>query len=343
MEGCTAVGVAGRRSATSARDHGCAVRHGARPSHLLETRPRHALCELHSAVAAGTFPRRSGDRGTAGLADALERIGHGGASEPGLRRTGRSHRQLRQRSRSVRGGLQPFLPRRTRRIQRRRPGLLPGAFSTWRLRARLSRRATERAGLGLLPPGDCGSSRGQAGTQQLPAPLADAGLLAVPNGLDGAGADQLHLPGALHALPQPPATAEHGRPQSVGRVWRRRDGRAGKHVGPDARLAREARQPDLGGELQSAASGRSGARQQPRHRRTRGAVRGCGLARHQAGVGFGLGRFVCQRHQRGVSPGFCADRRRPVPDLCGQGWSLQPRAFLRPEPPPRRLGGGSER
>jgi pyruvate dehydrogenase E1 component len=38
----------------------------------------------------------------------------------------------------------------------------------------------------------------------LSAPVADAGFLELPHGVDGPGADQRHLPGALHAVPGKP-------------------------------------------------------------------------------------------------------------------------------------------
>ncbi len=45
--------------------------------------------------------------------------------------------------------------------------------------------------------------------QLLPAPVADAGLLAVPDRLDGPGADHGDLPGPLHALPRRPRHRRH--------------------------------------------------------------------------------------------------------------------------------------
>ena len=57
------------------------------------------------------------------------------------------------------------------------------------------------------------------------------------------------------------------RPQGVGRVRRRRDGRARIDERADAGRAREARQPGVGGQLQPAAPRRPGARQRPHHRR----------------------------------------------------------------------------
>ena len=62
----------------------------------------------------------------------------------GLRRTGRPHRQLCQRGRPVRGGLQPLLPG-AQCAARRRPGVLPAAQRAGRYaRAFLEGRLTER-------------------------------------------------------------------------------------------------------------------------------------------------------------------------------------------------------
>ena len=84
------------------------------------------------------------------------------------------------------------------------------------------------------------------------------------------------------------------RSPGLGRVRRRRDGRAREHERADAGRAREARQPDLGRQLQPAAPGRPGARQRPHHRRAGGAVRRRRLARHQAGLGLATGT-ACSR------------------------------------------------
>ena len=201
---------AGRRAAARARDHGHAGADGARPGDRLAAGARHALRQHHPGGAAAGLPGRPGDRGAPGLADALERAGDGGARQPGARRTGRPHRQLRQRGRPVRGRLQPLLPRRRRR-GRRRPGLLPAALGAGRLCARLPRRPPERGRPGALPAGDHARRARRARPVELPASLADAGLLAVPHRLDGPRADQLDLPGALHALPAAPRPAGHQR------------------------------------------------------------------------------------------------------------------------------------
>ncbi len=252
------------------------------------------------------------------------------------RRTGRPHRQLRQRGRSVRDGLQPFLPR-AQREPRRRPGVLSAAQRARRVRARFSRRAFERA----RPACTTGKSsrapaRGARGLSQLPAPVADARLLAVPHRLDGHRADQLDLPRALHALPHAPPVARLRRPQSVGRVRRRRDGRAREHERAHAGRARGAGQPGVGGQLQPAAAGRPGARQRPHHRRAGKAVCRRGLERHQTGLGQRLGRPVCPRPHRRADPRVCGHGGRPDADLRRQGRALQPRQLLRPERRARR-------
>ena len=178
---------------------------------------------------------------------------------------------------------------------------------------------------------------------QLPAPLADAGFLAVPHRIDGDRPHQLDLPRPFHALPAAPRAAGHRHAQGLGRVRRRRDGRAREHERADAGLAREARQPGVGGQLQPAAARRPGARQRPHHRRAGSPVRRRRLARDQAGVGLRLGRAVRTRRRRRAGPGLRADRGRPVPDLRGQGRPLQPRTLLRPGPAARRPRPGPER
>ena len=61
----------------------------------------------------------------------------------------------------------------------------------------------------------------------LSASVADAGLLAVPDGVHGPGSDDGDLPGALHALPGAPRAGEALGPEGLGVSRRRRDGRAG--------------------------------------------------------------------------------------------------------------------
>ena len=107
-----------------------------------------------------------------------------------------------------------------------RPGIYARAFLEGRLSASTARE---------LPP------RAAAGRRAvlLPAPLADARLLGVPDRLDGPRADHGHLPGALQPLPGGPRPEARARPQGVGLPRRRRDRRAGvarrHHAWPRAR------------------------------------------------------------------------------------------------------------
>ena len=123
---------------------------GARPRHLCAAppvRPRaqtarapaagsqHPLQEHHRARPAAAVPGQPRSR-TAHLGDhPLECPRHGRARQPRVGRTGRPHRQLRLGCRFVRGRLQPFFQGRAAG----RPGLLPAALGTRRVRARLSR------------------------------------------------------------------------------------------------------------------------------------------------------------------------------------------------------------
>ena len=85
-----------------------------------------------------------------------------------------------------------------------------------------ARRASTRA-----PSSRAGSARsscdnfrqevGGKGLSSYPHPVADAGLLAVPDRLDGPRADHGDLPGALHALPAGPRPRRHRRAARSGR------------------------------------------------------------------------------------------------------------------------------
>ena len=65
------------------------------------------------------------------------------------------------------------------------------------------------------------------GLPSLPAPAADAGLLGVPDRLDGPRPAQRDLPGAVQPLPAQPRHQGHQPAARVGVPRRRRDGRAG--------------------------------------------------------------------------------------------------------------------
>ena len=118
-------------------------------------------------------------------------------------------------------GVQPLLPRQGRRRRRRRD-LLPGPRVARHLRARVSRRPPHRRAPAELPP------RAAAGRRAfvVSASVADAGLLGIPDGLDGPRAAHGDLPGAVHPIPREPRPQAAVRSEGLGVPRRRRDGRA---------------------------------------------------------------------------------------------------------------------
>ena len=195
----------------------------------------------------------------------------------------------------------------------------PGIYA----RAYLEGRLTEDAAR-PFPPGS-----GRRRPVVLPAPVADAGLLAVPDRVDGPRPDDGDLPGALHALPRASRHRASQRPQGLGLPRRRRDGRARIARRHHDAGAREARQPGLRHQLQPAAARRPGARQRQDHPGTRGRVPRRRLERHQGGVGRALGSAAAAGHQGPAAAPDEGVRRRRVPELQGQGRRLHARALLR--------------
>ncbi len=159
--------------------------------------------------------------------------------------------------------------------------------------ARTSRAASTRRGW-RVPSGAQSRRRGRR-PAVVPAPPSDAGLLAVPDRLDGPRPDERHLPGALQPLPARPWDQGHLRTARLGVPRRRRDGRAGiarsrargRHRGP--------RQPHLRHQLQPAASRRAGARQRQDHPGARVVLPGCRMERDQGGLGTRVGRPAARR------------------------------------------------
>src|SRR6185369_7069086 len=84
----------------------------------------------------------------------------------------------------------------------------------------------------------------------LPASMADAAVLGIPNRVDGPRADHGDLSGTLQSLPRGPWAEEALRRESLGLPRRWRNRRAGNAGSNHARLAREARQSDLRHQLQ---------------------------------------------------------------------------------------------
>ena len=133
----------------------------------------------------------------------------------------RPHRQLRLGGDALRHRLQSLLARAVGRA-RRRPGVRAGPFGARRVRPRVHAGPLHRRADGQLPPG----SRRQ-GRLVVSASVADAGLLAVPDGVDGPRPADGDLPGAVHEVSAGPRPGQDRGPQGLVLLRRRRDGRAG--------------------------------------------------------------------------------------------------------------------
>ena len=176
----------------------------------------------------------------------------------------------------------------------------------------------------------------------LPAPVADAGLLAVPHGLDGPRADHGHLPGPVHEVPQGARPDGHVRAQGVGVPGRRRDGRAGVARRDLAGGPRAARQPRLRHQLQPAAARRAGTRQRQDHPGARHRVPRRGLERDQGDLGLALGPVARRRSRRPPAGAHGRGRRRRVPDVQVAQRRLRARALLRRRPGAARARQGHD-
>jgi hypothetical protein len=181
---------------------------------------------LHQHDRAGAralVPRRRGHRAAHPRLHPLERGDHGLTGPTPRDRRRRPHRHLRLAPpRSTRSASTTSSAART--TARRRPDLLPGPRRPRHLRPRLPRGPADRGAARRLPPG--AQSTPAAGPAVLPAPAADAGLLGVPDRLDGPRPDRRDLPGPVQPLPAQPRPQGHLALARLGVPRRRRDGRA---------------------------------------------------------------------------------------------------------------------
>ena len=215
----------------------------------------------------------------------------------------------------------------------RRPGLRPGPLLARHLRAQLHRGPAERGAAAQVPPG---GRRRRA--ELLPAPVADAGLLAVPDRLDGPRAADGDLPGPFPQVPAGPRPRRDRQPQGLGVPGRRRVRRA-REPGCDlAGRARASRQSGVRHQLQPAAPRRAGARQRQDHPGAGGDLPRRRLERHQGPVGLGLGQADRRRHHRHPAQAHGGGGRRRVPGLQVEERRLCPRALLRQVSRARRHG-----
>ena len=129
-------------------------------------------------------------------ARALERRRDRAPGERRVDRARRPHRELPVRGDPLRRRLQPLLAGSLGKPPRR-PRLSPGPLVARVLRPRVPRGAPERGRAAAVPPGG-----GRRRSLVVPAPVADAELLAVPHRLDGARPADGDLPGALHEVPR---------------------------------------------------------------------------------------------------------------------------------------------
>ena len=195
----------------------------------------------------------------------------------------------------------------------------PGIYARAFLEGRLPRREARE-----LPP----RAEGRRRPVVLSASVADAGLLGVPDGVDGARADLLDLPGALHALPRGSRPEEALELEGLGVHRRRRDRRARIARRHHARVAREARQPDLRHQLQPAAARRPGARQRADHPGARGDLPRRRLERHQGALGQRVGCAAREGSRRPARQADGRGRRRRVSEVRRRVRRLRPQAFL---------------
>ena len=217
---------------------------------------------------------------------------------PTARRTASAatSRPTPRRRRSTKSASTTSSAARARR--RRRHHLLPGTRLAGHLRARLPRRPASVEKLENF------RRELKAGRRPVvvSASVADAGLLGVPDGVDGPRADHGDLPGPLQSLPRRPRSEAAVGRQGVGVPRRRRNRRARSARRDQAGRARKARQPDLGHQLQPAAPRRPGPRQRPDHPGARSDVPRRRLERHQGHLGQRLGSAASRATTTACSP-----------------------------------------
>ena len=191
---------------------------------------RHALRQHHPARGADAAARQPGDRAADQEPRPLERDGDGRARQPRTRTaSAATSRPTRRRRRSTRSASTISSAART--------ATATATSSTSRATRRpASTRA--RSSKGGCRSRSCSNFRRELRRGRrpvvVPAPVADAGLLGVPDGVDGPRPDHVDLPGALQPLPGGP------RPEEA--VGRRRSGRSSATARPTSpsRSARSA-------------------------------------------------------------------------------------------------------
>ena len=211
-------------------------------------------------------------------ADPLERRGDGVVGQPQGPRGRRPHRDVRLGRQPLRGRLQPLLPRQGP-PGRRRPAVHPGPRLPRHLRPGVPDEAAQLRPAPPLPPG--GAARPRAGPVVVPPPAADAGVLGVPDGLDGPRRAELDLPGALQPLPAQPRDQGHQRSSTSGRSsatarWASRS-RSARSASPHARSSTTSRSSSTATSSSSTARSAATARSSRSWSRTSAAPAGTSI------------------------------------------------------------------
>ena len=197
----------------------------------------------------------------------------------------------------------------------------------------------QRGAAAPVPPGG-----GRRRPVVVPPPVADAGLLAVPHGVDGPGPAHGDLPGAVPQVPGQPRAGRHGDRGTCGR-----SSATARWTSP----SRSARSRWPGREKLDNLIFVVNCNLQ----RLDGPVRGNGkiiqeleadlpgrrLERRQGGVGLRLGPAARRRQVRAAAQAHGGVRRRRVPGLQVQERRVRPRALLRQVPRAARPGQGHDR
>ena len=297
---------------------------------------QHRLRQHHPHRPGAVVPRRRGGRALLPALDPVERRDDRAPRAAARDRRRRAHLDLRLLGHALRGRLQPLLPGQGP-PGRGRPRLHPGPRLPRHLRPRLPRGAAVGGPARRVPPGALARRPGPR-PALLPAPAADAGLLGVPHGLDGARPDERDHAGPVQPLPGQPRHHRHLRPARLGVPRGRRDGRAGVPRPDPHRGRRRAGQPHVRDQLQPAAAGRPGARQREDHPGAGGVLPRRRLERDQGDLGPRVGRAAARRPGRRPDQPDEHHPGRGLPDLQGQRRRVRPRALLRPRPADQGAG-----
>ena len=253
----------------------------------------------------------------------------------------RPHRDVPVVGQPLRGRLQPLLPRQGP-PRRRRPDLHPGPRLPRHLRPRLPRGPADRGAALPLPPG--GPARRRQGPAVVPPPAADAGLLGVPDGLDGP-----HRASTRSTRPGSTATCTTAasRTPSQQHVWAfLGDGEMAEPESLGAiRVAAREELDNLTWVINCNLQQLDGPvhRQRQDHPGARGQLPRRRLERHQGGLGPRVGRAARPRRRRRPGQPDEHHPRRRVPDLLGRGRRLHPRALLRRRPAAAQDGRAHDR